>query len=175
MSSHSKLLAAICIAGIFGSGTALAQPVDEIINVRAAAQPELSELHQALLSWAVSLSGLPAPSQPPRVLQKPHAFFVSNACGGHECKVWGWFPPGDTIFLDNQLNAQDNLLAASVVVHEMVHYLQFRAARGGAEFSCARAIELERQAYGVQREFIARYGVYHPVGASMHQVGCEPH
>jgi hypothetical protein len=103
----------------------------------------------------------------------PHAFFVRNACSNRECKVLGWFPPGDTIYLDQGLDPENNLLAASIVVHEMVHFLQFRTARTAADFSCDRSIELERQAYGVQREFITRYGVYHPVGASMHQVGCD--
>ena len=131
------------------------------------------ELHATLLSWAVDLSGLPAPQQPPLVQHMPHAFFVESACHGHECKVLGWFPPGDTVYVDDRLNPRGNLLAASIVVHEMVHYLQYRAAAQGLEFSCAQSIALERQAYGAQREFITRYGVYRPVGASMHQVGCE--
>lgn len=131
------------------------------------------ELHATLLSWAVDLSGLPVPAQPPAVRRMPHAFFVESACHGHECKVLGWFPPGDTVYVDDRLDPRDNLLAASIVVHEMVHYLQYRAAAAGLEFSCAQSIALERQAYGAQREFITRYGVYRPVGASMHQVGCE--
>lgn len=32
---------------------------------------------------------------------------------------------------------------------------------------------MEREAYGVQREFLLRYGVYQPVGMSMHHAGCE--
>jgi hypothetical protein len=108
----------------------------------------------------------------------PHDYFVQSACHGRECKVLGWFPPGNTVYVDERLDPQNNLLAASIVVHEMVHYLQYRAAGQaagqGLEFSCTQSIELERQAYGAQREFITRYGVYRPVGASMHQVGCDP-
>ena len=133
-----------------------------------------AELQVTLLSWAVTLSGLPAPDSPPTLRRMPHAFFVRNACNGSECKVLGWFPPGDTVYVDERLDPQNNLLASSIVVHEMVHYLQFRAAGKGLEFSCAQSIALERQAYGAQREFITRYGVYRPVGASMHQVGCDP-
>jgi hypothetical protein len=131
------------------------------------------ELHATLLSWAVDLSGLPAPQQAPKVQRMPHAFFVESACHGRECKVLGWFPPGGTVYVDDRLDPRGNLLAASIVVHEMVHYLQYRAAEQGLAFSCAQAIALERQAYGAQREFITRYGVYRPVGASMHQVGCQ--
>jgi hypothetical protein len=133
-----------------------------------------TELQATLLSWAVTLSGLPAPDTPPQLRRMPHDYFVQRACSGRECKVLGWFPPGDTVYVDDRLDPQNNLLAASIVVHEMVHYLQFRAAARGLEFSCAQSIALERQAYGAQREFITRYGVYRPVGASMHQVGCDP-
>ena len=173
----SAVLACILVASA-ASGEGRNPSVNVVpVAVVAGSAAEQAELHAALLSWAVTLSGLPAPDQPPAVQRKPHAFFVDNACGGHECKVLGWFPPGETLYLDDRLKPRDSLLAASIVVHEMVHYLQYRAARrssqSGGEFSCARAIELERQAYGVQREFITRYGVYHPIGASMHRVGCD--
>ena len=133
----------------------------------------MNELYVVLLSWAVTLTGYQMPASPPQVVKVPHTYLIEKACGGRECKVLGWFPPGETVYVDDRLNPRDNLLAASIVVHEMVHYLQYRAAATGLDFSCAQAIALERQAYGAQREFITRYGVYRPVGASMHQVGCE--
>jgi len=178
-----RLLLPFAVAGCvlvatatFGQGPNLNVNVVPVANVVGPAADQ-AELHAALLSWAVTLSGLPAPNRPPAVERRPHAYFVGNACGGHECKVLGWFPPGETLYLDDRLEPRDSLLAASIVVHEMVHYLQYQAARrssqSSGEFSCARAIELERQAYGVQREFITRYGVYHPIGASMHWVGCD--
>jgi len=67
-------------------------------------------------------------------------------------------------------------------VHEMVHYLQAvergdDILEGGAAFgtmpSCKQTIQWEMQAYGVQKEFLLRYGVYMPVGVSMLRVGCE--
>lgn len=136
--------------------------------------PADAELYATLLSWAVTLSGAAAPARPPRVLRVSHAFLVEQACGGRECKVLGWFRPGEAIYLDERLDPLNNLLAASIVVHEMVHYLQYLSMRGTPDYSCAQALDLERRAYGVQRDFIAAYGVYHPVGASLHQVGCEP-
>jgi hypothetical protein len=35
------------------------------------------------------------------------------------------------------------------------------------------SLALEREAYQAQRDFLMRYGVYRPVGLSMHHVGCE--
>jgi hypothetical protein len=31
---------------------------------------------------------------------------------------------------------------------------------------------MEREAYGVQQAYLVRYGVYRPIGISMHNVGC---
>lgn len=142
----------------------------------------MSELFSALLSWAVTLSGYPAPAQPPEVISVPHSFFVQNACGGRECKVFGWYAGGSKLYLDENMNPAEDLLAASVVVHEMVHYLQGVARNGGVPArgaaygdrpGCAAAIEMEREAYGVQNEFLVRYGVYRPVGMSMARVACD--
>lgn len=144
----------------------------------------MDDLFAVLLSWAVTLSGYPAPSQAPEVVRVPHAFFVEKACGGRECKVYGWYAGGKKIYLDERMDPQEKLLASSVVVHEMVHYLQGLSRNGGAPAkgaafgelpSCADAIDMEREAYGVQREFLLRYGVYQPVGLSMLGVGCDSH
>jgi hypothetical protein len=143
----------------------------------------MTDLYAALLSWAVTLSGHPAPAEPPVVVPKPHAFFVEQACNGQECKVLGWYAGGKNLYIDERLDPQNNLFASSVVVHEMVHYLQ-GVARGddvlkaGAAFStapsCEQAVSWERQAYAVQREYILRYGTYLPVGGAMLHVHCEP-
>jgi hypothetical protein len=132
----------------------------------------MDELYAILMSWAVTLSGYPAPAQMPEIVKVPHSYLVQAACNGRECKVMGWFPPGKTIYLDERLDPQNNLHASSVVVHEMVHYLQ-HLARGEQPHECANSIAMEREAYQVQRDYIVRYGVYQPVGVSMHHVGCE--
>jgi hypothetical protein len=134
----------------------------------------LEELYAVLLSWAVTLSGHPMPAKAPDVVMVPHAHLVQAACGGRECKVMGWFPPGERIYLDERLKPRDDLLATSVVVHEMVHYLQYvRRGRPTEPYSCPEAMAMEREAYQVQREFLHRYGVYQPVGVSMHHAGCQ--
>jgi len=142
----------------------------------------MTDLYATLLSWAVTLSGYPTPAEPPVVVPKPHEFFVQQACHGQECKVLGWYAGGRNLYVDETLNPEDNLFASSVVVHEMVHYLQ-SVARGddalkdGAAFSvrpsCTQIVSWERQAYAVQREYIMRYGAYLPIGVSMAHVQCE--
>lgn len=134
----------------------------------------MEELYAVLLSWAVTLSGHPTPPKAPEVIMVPHAHLVKAACGGRECKVMGWFPPGERIYLDERLQPKENLLASSVLVHEMVHYLQHvRRGRDAEPYTCTEAVAMEREAYQVQREYLLRYGVYQPVGVSMHHVGCQ--
>jgi hypothetical protein len=142
----------------------------------------MSDLYATLLSWAITLSGYPAPAEPPVVVAKPHAFFVQEACHGQDCKVLGWYAGGRIVYIDQNLDPENNLFASSIVVHEMVHYLQ-GVARGddvlkdGAAFSvpptCQQSMHWEHEAYGVQREYILRYGSYLPVGMSMLHAHCE--
>lgn len=133
----------------------------------------MNELYAVLMSWAVTLSGYGAPATQAEVVAVPASYLVQHACGGQPCKVLGWFPPGNTMYLDERLDPRNDLFAASVLVHEMVHYLQYESGRYAKDRSCEEVIRLEREAYAVQREFLLRYGVYRPVGASMHHVGCE--
>ena len=76
------------------------------------------DLYAALLSWAVTLSGYPAPAVPPVVVTKPHAFFVAQACNGQPCKVLGWYAGGKNVYVDETLDPENSLFASSIVVHE---------------------------------------------------------
>lgn len=143
----------------------------------------MSDLYATLLSWAVTLSGYPAPVEAPIVVAKPHAFFVENACNHRECKVLGWYAGGRRLYIDEALDPEGNLFASSIVVHEMVHYLQAvergdASLAGGAAFdsvpSCKQFVHWEFEAYAVQREYILRYGTFLPVGSAMRDAHCEP-
>jgi hypothetical protein len=136
--------------------------------------------YHALLSWAAQLSGNKLPAVAPVVVFVPQAFFDQRTCGGHPCRVWGWYPNegANLVYVHERARAliadgssPQSTLAASIVVHEFVHYLQ-AVARNFAPYACEDAIALEREAYDVQRQFIAMYGEYQPIGASMHAAAC---
>ena len=146
----------------------------------ASPSPQEKELYAGLLSWAVVISGYPRPAITPTVEFVPQEFFNENACHHTECHVWGWYPNTgkDVIYVHEAVrelmaDASDrrSLLAASIIVHEFTHYLQ-AARRGFAAYRCEEAIELEREAYGVQNAYIVSYGSYLQVGVSMHNAGC---
>ncbi len=132
----------------------------------------MDEIISIMMSWAVTLSGYPAAAKMPIVKMVPHSFLVENACRGNECRVQGWFPSGDTIYLDDKLDPVKGLYDSSVMLHEMVHYLQQESKKSGIHSSCDSNVAAEREAYGAQREYLLRYGVYMPVGSSMHNVSC---
>jgi hypothetical protein len=132
----------------------------------------MDELYAILLSWAVTLTGHPVPDQKPTVQLVSPAFLQQAACKGRPCRVMGWFPPGETIYLDKRLDVQHDLIASSVVVHEMVHYLQHRSGKYPVPRSCEHSIAMEREAYQAQRDYLTRYGVYFPIGITVNNAGC---
>jgi hypothetical protein len=134
----------------------------------------------ALMGWAVSLSSYPGPARMPAVEFVPQSFFDEHACNGRHCHVWGWYPNTgkNVVYVHEDVRAllEDgsdprSLLAASIVVHEFVHYLQ-AVSRDFAPYGCEQALGLEREAYGLQTEYLMSYGRYLPVGISMHGASC---
>lgn len=142
----------------------------------------MESLFAVLLSWAVSLSSYPFPMIDPEVVKMPHSFFVDNACGGNECRVYGWYAGGTRVYVDEQLDIENNLVSASVLVHEYVHYLQGMnrnnghvaiGAAFGEKPGCIAAIEMEREAYLIQNLFLLKNGNLNRMGVSMERVSCE--
>jgi hypothetical protein len=121
--------------------------------------PQEADLYAGLFSWAVKLSGYRQTPTPPTVEFVPQEFFNEHACGGRQCHVWGWYPnTGENVIYVHEAvrelvedgSDQKSLLAASIIVHEFTHYLQ-AANRGFARYECNESLELEREAYAVQK------------------------
>jgi len=145
----------------------------------ATRQPQ-DDVYAGLLGWAEKLSGYPAPDVAPVVEFKPQSFFDANACGGHHCHVWGWYPDTgrNVVYVHESARAAiadasdpQGVLAASIVVHEFTHYLQ-AVHRKFEPYPCTQAIALEREAYAVQNAYINAYGRLIPVGVSMQTASC---
>src|SRR5262245_464559 len=114
---------------------------------------ELQAIVPILLSWAVHLSGYPMPAEPPAIEFRPHSFFVRNVCGAKECNAVGWYNDQDIIYLDDRYEQDDSSFAHSLLVHEMVHYLQHQSGRFDS-LSCDDSLVREREAYYVQNAYI---------------------
>jgi hypothetical protein len=155
----------------------------QVLPMRATGDWIMDELIAVMMSWAVTLSGYPAPAMLPQVRMVPHAVLMAQACGGQPCNVLGWFPPGEMIYLDDRLDLEGNLVADSILVHEMVHYLQQQAREREVRQepmmqtamrhpTCTSNVDAERQAYQAQREYLVRYGVFQTVGFGMSSSHC---
>jgi hypothetical protein len=114
-----------------------------------------AELIAVLLSWAASLSGYPYPDTAPPVEYRGREFFVEHACEGEEnCRVAAWYNDG-TIYLDRSLDDPEDPVARSVVVHELVHYLQDRSGKFPVK-DCESDLRREQEAYSIQRTYLNR-------------------
>lgn len=106
-----------------------------------------------LLGWAVHLSKYPQPEELPHIEYRTQEFFIEHACGGRDCKAVGWYDDKGVVYLDQRVQTQDNVFTRSLIVHELVHYLQDLS--GEFSDSCEDQIRREREAYAIQRIYVA--------------------
>ncbi len=108
-----------------------------------------------LLAWAVHLSDYSAPEHEPRVRFEPHSFFVEQVCGGQECPAVGWYNDRGIIYIDERHRDDESEFTTSLMVHELVHYLQDISGKYDSN-SCVDSVAREREAYYIQNEYILR-------------------
>ena len=106
-----------------------------------------------LLSWAVNISGYPAPDKPPLIQFQPHSFFVEHVCAGQECTAVGWYNDQGIVYIDKKYQHDDGTFSTSLIVHEFTHYLQHLSGKFDSH-SCTDSLTREREAYRVQNEYI---------------------
>ncbi|MBI1733024.1 MAG: M48 family metallopeptidase [Gammaproteobacteria bacterium] len=138
-----------------------------------------TELIAVLLSWASSLSGYPYPDSRPEIEYREHAFFEQHACAeAKNCRAVAWYDNAGTIYLDTRLADMEDPVIRSVVVHELVHYLQDLSGEYQTG-SCREQMRREQHAYAVQRaylnriagQFAATYPVYAPCPEAAAETG----
>lgn len=111
-----------------------------------------------LLLAAQTLSGYAPPPQPPDVAFVPQAVLQREACQG-PCAIYGWFPPGTTIYLDERLDLAEDMRARGILVHELVHYLQQESRAFAEETPCHAWLAREREAFDIQYRWLVEEGV----------------
>ncbi len=117
-----------------------------------------AKMIKVLLSWTVHLSPTYSlPETPPNLIYEPHEYFVENSCNGVEkkCDVLGWYDNSGTIHIDDRLKGNEDPYTRSLIVHEMVHYLQDISGNFDKE-SCDDHVFKEREAYSIQRLYLHR-------------------
>lgn len=105
-----------------------------------------------MMAWG-QLGG-PLPDHAP-VIRFHNAAEMRALIGCEKCPIRG-IQIGNTIHVDDALNFSD-AYDASILLHEMVHFLQWSAR--GAAADCIEWAEREHQAYRIQANVLARAGV----------------
>lgn len=115
-----------------------------------------SELLVILLSWASHISSYSYPEIPPDYQFKSHSFFVEHACQGNsKCNAGAWYNDGGVIYIDDRLQDWKDPMVRSVIVHELIHYLQDLSGKFSQK-TCEEQLAREREAYAMQRIYLNR-------------------
>lgn len=115
-----------------------------------------SQMVKVLLSWTVHLSpSYSLPEQAPQLIYQPHSYFIEHACNGvaKKCNAVAWYDNNGTIHIDDRLKGNEDSYTRSVIVHEIVHYLQDISGQFDKE-SCEDYVFKEREAYAIQRKYL---------------------
>lgn len=117
-------------------------------------------LIDALLDALPSLARYPRPAEPPRLIYLPTEKIRTQACSV-PCPVLAYYAGGRDIFLDHSLNPLISLFDRSVLLHEMVHYLQAQQPdemlaleAASPRVRCRIWYAREYEAYAVQQSFL---------------------
>lgn len=127
--------------------------------IKPAAAADLTPMQAAsLYAIASGLSGIPLADKSPDIMLVPAETLRAMACPNKEpdrCPVYGLFTRG-RIWVDASLDFSD-AYASSILLHEMVHYLQ--DARDGPAASCEEWERREAQAYQAQMVAMSHAGI----------------
>jgi hypothetical protein len=125
----------------------------------------MENLLPALLNAVHFLSKYSLPDELPQVHRVPHAKIEKLACG-KPCDALAAYSSGEGIYLDDTLKPESNVFARSVLLHELVHYVQDVSNELSAVRPCERWYRREQEAYAIQKHFLALLGSQTRVGYS---------
>ena len=94
------------------------------------------------------------PVQPPAIAFLPTAILEQRVCG-RPCPVYAVFDPREGILLDERLDLSNDAYARSILLHELVHFVQWKKA-GHAARDCPEWMTWESEAYRVQLGWLSK-------------------
>jgi hypothetical protein len=119
---------------------------------------ELFSLVSDLFAVISSVSTYPEPYHLPDVHLKPLAELQAMVCKG-PCQLRGFYLPRKGVFLNDTLDLQADLIARSVLLHELVHHVQELSGRfDSLPHRCDRWWSREKEAYEIQNAYLRENG-----------------
>lgn len=95
-------------------------------------------------------------------------------CGGQKCSAVAFFDDRSrTVYVDERLDLEKNLIARSFVVHEVVHFFHLLDGRLTPGMNCRARLVLEQEAYRAQNQYLAEEGSQHRVSTRLLRSLCR--
>jgi hypothetical protein len=102
------------------------------------------------------LAKLPLPQRHPQVQFVRHAEIEAIVCG-RPCDARALYLPERGVLIDEGLDPWHDVLARSILLHELVHHLQEEAQTYAHLRACERRWARESDAYAVQNYYLQRH------------------
>jgi hypothetical protein len=131
-----------------------------------------AELMPALVSALDQLSKYHRPVALPEIIRVPHERIEAMVCKA-KCGALAAYRPGEGIYLDERLKPETDLFDRSILLHELVHYLQDMSDALGDMKPCQRWYQREQEAYAIQKVFLFMTASPTRVGYSAQKSTCD--
>ena len=117
---------------------------------------DVSTLITQLLVTIQLLSDYSIPESKPQVNFVPLAVMQKMVCKG-DCEIKGFYLPAKGVFIDEKLDVRDDVYSRSVLLHELVHFLQHLNGKfEDLATPCLRWQAKEVEAYSIQRRYLRK-------------------
>lgn len=111
-----------------------------------------------LMVSAALLGGFPPQRTPPDVEMIGAEDLAARFCAGR-CHVRGAYLSGEGVLLADSLDLDHSPYDRSILLHELVHFIQDETHRYADESECDRWRDREIEAYAVQERYLDRYNL----------------
>jgi hypothetical protein len=116
---------------------------------------DLRELTQHLLRTAVRMTKYHRPEAPPMVSRVPRRELEQLGCGeAGKCGVSAMYISERGVLMAEDLQPETNLFHRSILLHELIHYLQDVGQELATLAACERWYQRELEAYAVQKRYL---------------------
>lgn len=123
---------------------------------------DATELVALVSDLFAAISGLSTYAEPyhlPPVQLRPLAELQAMVCKGGKCALRGFYIPRQGVFLNDTLDLRNDLVARSVLLHELVHHAQQLSGRFDIlPNACDRWWSREHEAYQIQNAWLRQNG-----------------
>ena len=131
-----------------------------------------AELMPALVSALDQISKYHRLVALPEIIRVPHERIEEIVCRA-KCAALAVYRPGEGIYLDDSLKPETSLFDRSILLHELVHYVQEMSGEHADMKPCLRWYQREQEAYAIQKIFLGMTGSPTRVGYSAHKSTCD--